>query len=81
MNPLCLTLALALSACTYARYPNGSLAVASSANFRSLHLKTPQMELHIERHDPAMVIQKAGAAVSQGIMSAGGTAVGGGLVR
>lgn len=74
--PICLM----LSACTTAYYPNGRKAVTIGSNVRNFQFRSGGLELRGD-FDNAIVIQKTGAALSQGLMSLGGSVVGGGVLR
>ncbi len=70
----CIALMLSTVGCvTYARYPNGKLALATSTNSERVFFKTPQMELRIDGHAPDKTIRAAGdTAMKAGL---GGTAM------
>lgn len=56
-----------LCACTTVYYPNGNKAISVSSNAK-IKLHTPDFDLEAEINN-AIIIQKVGAAVSQGIMA------------
>ncbi len=75
------SLALFSSACTMVR-ENGKTVFATGANASHLVYRSPAGSfLEIDKLDHAIIIQKAGAAVSQGVMSATIPAMTGGVIK
>ena len=72
-------IAIFFSSCTTAFYPNGRKAIVVGSNVKGLYFKSGGMELRGDFNN-AIIVQKYGAAVSQGIMSAGSAAVTGGFI-
>lgn len=56
--------------CTTAYYPNGSKALVIGSNIKGLVFRAPGIELRGD-FDNAIILQKIGAAISQGAMSFG----------
>jgi len=75
-----LLLAVLASGCTTAYYPSGKKALVIGSNVRGLHFKSGGLEISGD-FDNAIIIQKSGAAVSQGIMSAMVPAATGGVIK
>ena len=74
-----IVIAILCSSCTTAFYPNGRKAIVIGSNVRGLYFKSGGMELRGDFNN-AIIVQKYGAAVSQGIMSAGSAFVTGGII-
>jgi len=79
MKKLLLLILLGSSGCTTAYYPDGKKFVSVSSNFKG-RISGPGMVLDGEINN-AIVIQKVGAGVTQGIMSATIPAMTGGVIK
>lgn len=78
MKPLLLS--LALCSCTTV-YKDGRKSAVIGSNIGHFALHDGAYSVEMDRVDNGIIIQKSGAAVSQGLMSAAGTALTGGIVK
>lgn len=70
-----------LSGCSTVYYPSGKKSACLGSNVGHFALLDGSYSVTMDKVDNAIIIQKGGAAVSQGLMSYGGSALTGGIVK
>lgn len=76
-----LIFAVLSTGCSTFYYPSGKKLAVIGSNVRGLAIQSGGMTVKADVIDNGIIIQKAGAAVSQGIMSATIPAMNGGVIK